>query len=181
MNHTSNIIARLDTTTISQLTHEINGISDSAWSNHFEGQYAVNGALRHGRTCWLRRVNRHLGIELDVMDNYPVSKNIISNLAKNSQYGRAYWHKLLPGQVIDKHDDTNLGFSEKVLHRYQIYLDIPANAEIIIDNGRKMTKDLENSILDFNMFLSHSYNNKGSTALTFMVVDIMFPDITVSY
>ncbi len=179
MNYISTVVQHLDIITIACLMQEVGTTGHNAWGNHFDGQYEVDGALRHGKTCWLRKVDRNLKLEFDRTADFPKSKFIIDALAKTNNYGRAYWHSLLPGQSIDRHTDNNLGFSEKVLHRYHVYLDIPAGAEIIIDGSPKLPHDLENSILDFNMYLPHSYNNTGATSLTFMVVDILRPGIIV--
>lgn len=175
MQHTSCIIEYLDLTTIVALKQELSNIPADWWTSHFAGEYEITGALRHGKTCWLNKLDHNLIPMISRVNQFSESKKIIDKLLNKNMLGRAYWHRLMPGDIINRHHDRNLGFSDKVLHRYQIYLDIPSNVELIIDDAVAYPANLQNCILDFNMYMPHSYANKSNSELIFMVIDILIP------
>lgn len=182
MDFYSQIIHRFDKTFLNLLKNEINVIKHSnLWTNHFEGQYAKTGALRYGKTFWLRKIDHNMNLLLDRCIDWPESNKIIKTYSQNNSWGRSYWHWLKPGDSIDRHHDKNLGFSDKVLHRYQVYLDVPLGCEIWIDEGKFDSRTLGNCVLNFNMYYEHYYKNNSDQDLIFMVFDVFKNGIDINY
>jgi len=138
----------------------------------YSKEYNDTGPLRHGTTFWLRTVSDGLKFIKDQTKYFPETLTIIKELAKSTDYARCYWHTLAPNDMIDLHID-NLPYFDFISHRYQVYLDIPDESIIIIDNEVQNPAKFRNCILDFNFSLPHYYKNNSDKAFTFAVIDIL--------
>ena len=80
-----------------------------------------------------------------------------------------------------EHTDSVLKFVEdgQLDTRYQIYLDCPDNL-IVIDGVERNAKEFENSIVDFDLRMPHSYRNSGNTDWYFFVFDVMKPGVMLT-
>jgi len=172
MEYPSTIVYKFSDQEVQSITDEIMSVPDNWWRPHFTGEYERTGALRSGKTVWLRNIDRECNITFDRSDQMPVSRAVIEKFAGGLDYGRAYWHRIPSGGGIDAHQDQQLGFSDKIRHRYQIYLNIPAGVECVIDNGAFDASTLGNCLLDFNMYMTHEYKNHSHEDFVFMVFDI---------
>ena len=191
MKHQSTVFKYLTPEIISSLNQDLfNNKNNPLWGNHVAEKtlmynwYSTNGPLRHGKTIWLEHVwhaRTSLAWIFGDIKNFPETEKIIRELAGICDYGRCYWHTLPPGAEIDKHQDTAdiPSYFDFVKTRYQIYLDIPEEAIIIIDDKIWDLKTLKNCILDFNMTLPHYYKNNSNRDFTFAVIDILNPDCKV--
>lgn len=180
MKFDSNIVYKLSDNQVAGLTAEVQTFSDqNLWTSHFTGDYEKTGALRRGKTVWLRNIDREMNITFDQSTMYPESFKILDKFSQERVWGRAYWHKIVPGGSIDLHSDDRLGFSNFVDHRYQVYLSVPQHAEIYIDDGAFDPRSLGNCVLDFNMYRPHRYANHSDTDFIFMVFDVFKPGVTL--
>jgi hypothetical protein len=188
MKQQSTVFGYLTSEIISNLNQELlNNKNNPLWGGHVPEnslkykQYSNNGPLRHGKTVWLEHMWTSLVWNFGDIKNFPETNKIIHELAGTCDYGRCYWHTLPPGAEIDKHQDTAdiPSYFDFVKARYQIYLDIPEEAIIIIDDKIWGAKTLKNCILDFNMTLPHYYKNNSNRDFTFAVIDILNPDCKV--
>lgn len=181
MKHDSTIVHIFDEDATARLRAEINLIKSlDLWTSHFEGEYAKTGALRHGKTFWLRKIDHNMNLMVDRYFEFPESYKLLKQFSKDCEIGRSYWHWLRPGDSIDKHNDRNLGFTDQVLHRYQVYTDIPDGSIISIDEGRFDPITLKNCVLDFNMHYDHFYRNDTDSDLIFMVFDVFKPGVHIN-
>ena len=165
------VVRPLSSEAINNIKQELQGVS---WTLHHDSStYLRGGALRFGETSWIVKYTEYLEIIEDNSSMF-VASEIIANsfLEPGEILGRRYWHRLHPGNIIEKHDDSDLGFTKHILNRYQIFLDIPDGFEIFCDNEYKIAKDFENSVADFNLLLPHAYKNSSSETVYLMVFDV---------
>jgi hypothetical protein len=177
----SKIVKYLDQNVVDTLKKEVQ-LNNNLWGDHGtpfnEGKkvYRYNGPLRHGKTIWLQSVSDDFIRQSGCINLFPETLKIINELSAGNDYARCYWHLLSPGTKIDPHfDDT--AYHAKISNRYQIYLDIPKETKIVIDEKLQENSKLQNCILDFNMWLTHAYENNSNQDLLFAVIDILPPGI----
>jgi len=175
----STIIEKLSTSDVHNINNELSAIDADWWGQHvfrehwgeYADTYNRTGALRHGKTCWLQIVDRAHIILVDRLNMFPVINGIINRIAGNETVLRVFWHKLQPDESIDKHTDSTGPYFDIVAHRYQLYLDIPSDASIYMDDEFKTVDEFRYSIVDFNARAPHAYKNNSTKDLTFLVFD----------
>lgn len=165
------VVRLLDNHTVEKLKEELSKVS---WTEHHDSEkYKRGGALRFGETSWIMKCTEWLYPLISNEDKFPESKKIAESfLGENHILGRQYWHRLNPGDIIELHDDSKLGFSEKILKRYQVFLDMPEGFTVFCDNEDKDPRSFMNAIVDFNLFAPHAYANNSKETVYLMVFDI---------
>jgi hypothetical protein len=185
----STILKHLSKIESDTINHEWTSINEG-WDSHAKSRnifYNSSGPLRHGKTLWIYKVDNLIRCVENRWNQISKTYEIIKYLYEEYQYcinkkngiGRAYIHRLEPGQSIDRHDDRKMQFVTNVLHRYQLFLNIPTGFEIFMDNRYHNSSDYSNTIIDFNLRLPHEYNNNSNQTVMFMVFDVMKPDFSV--
>lgn len=164
------LIRRLSSNEIQFLKKEL--IENSNWVDHFDTTfYKKSGALRSGKTTWVKRTDDFLNCTLDVSQNFPILIDLIKQYG--SKLGRIYYHKLDPTEEIYPHTDSSVKFINKISDRFQIYFNIPNDVKIYLD-GRHFSKDeLEFSVVKFALKNLHWYKNLSNDPLIFCVFDIL--------
>jgi hypothetical protein len=184
MQYNSTVFKYLDSKTIFELNQELSVNKDNPlWGAHISNNsYMKFGQLRHGKTMWLECVSLSLMHSSRNLEYFPKSFEIIKELSGINDYGRCYWHTLPPGAVIERHRDVDSSHSyfDFVENRYQIYLDIPDEAIVVIDDTLQDPSKFRNCILDFNMTRPHYYKNNSKRDFTFAVIDILKPGLKVT-
>jgi hypothetical protein len=112
-------------------------------------------------SSWLNYTDPGTRIFIDVISKY------VSEFNSNPRFGRAYIHRLKPGNIIGRHRDYNDQPYFSTIKRYQLFLDIPEN--VIIESSPMPTK---NSVFWFNHNVEHYYENAGTENLIFCVFDV---------
>ena len=158
----SNFIKYLSEDERQQLHTEISGFDDLYQSHYISKIQQMYAELREGRTVWLR-TDTGDGLEYT---KFPILYKIICYVCKNPNLGRIYIHRLKPGDKIYKHKDTERYHS--LIQRYHIYLELPD--EVVIKyNGDKIDPW---SVISFDHTEYHSYDNRSSNEIKFIVFDI---------
>lgn len=170
MYYDSILIRKLTSLEISDLKEELEN-NDSLWIDHvFDLKYT---ALKDGKSIHLQWCDNELVVTREKWELFSKTKNILKSIIGDNDMGRVYWHRLLPGDKINAHNDANLPFvqSNKLIHRYQIYLDIDTNVEIFFDNRVIDVNQISNSIIDFPLKSMHYYKNNSNSTVYLLVFD----------
>lgn len=170
MYYDSILIRKLTTQDISDLTEELenNGLP---WIQHV---FDLNQTqLKDGKSIHLQWCDNELAVISECWNLFPKTKDILKTVVGNNKMGRVYWHRLLPGDSINRHTDENVPFvkSGQLKNRYQIYLDIDKSVKIffekrVVDVGR-----ISNSIIKFPLKSMHYYKNNSSSIMYLLVFD----------
>lgn len=172
----------MPTKIIKQLTeHERKALAEelisnnSLWTNHSK---LYPTSLRDGRSIHVNRINDKLKYIDDKWSQFPKTHNIIKEIAQGNVIGRCYWHRLMSTDTILPHTDKSLAFVIKdQLHaRYQIYLDCPNDPELtmlVVDATKKNPIDFQHSLIDFDLRLTHRYQNLSTEPWYFLVFDVL--------
>lgn len=149
---------------------------DTLWDYHardpITGKHTT--ALCEGKTVYVKNgpsvVNHR-----DNSSGFTKTLELLKQYSNNKSFGRIYWHRLLPGEGISRHsDDTLAHVKTNILSsRYQIYLEIPAECQLFLDDTLQNNKLFENSIVDFQLRLPHQYKNNSNKPWYFLVFDTM--------
>lgn len=130
--------------------------------------YMRSSPLRHGKTVWLRkgldenRENTELFLNAHILT---LSVGLL--LGGRCRVGRAYIHRLQPGQRIDRHNDSEQTYYYRV-ERYQVYLNKPEGMVIYHDGP-----DIEaGHLMYFNHFAFHEYINNSNEDFYLLVFDL---------
>ena len=148
------------------------------WRKH---SWPGDSALKDGKTIHVKTIDNYLKLLHDQFYMFQKTHEIVVTISGNRTIGRCYWHRLRPGDTIMEHTDSVLTFVEdgQLDTRYQIYLDCPDNL-IVIDGVERNAKEFENSIVDFDLRMPHSYRNGGNTDWYFFVFDVMKPGVMLT-
>jgi len=173
MLESSKAVYKLSQQEIQDLVAEMNNFGD-CWKPH-----TPPTALKYGKTIYLQQLNDILcKISFSQFDKFPKTHSILKKIAGDEHLSRCYWHKLMPGDCIEKHDDTTLTFvkNKMLAHRYQIYLDSDPNFVMELDGNVVQTGPWEYSIVDFALEKPHFYHNTSNKPWIFMVFDTLHTD-----
>lgn len=164
------IIRKLLANEITYLREELT-MNDLMWHDHATNLNLT--ALQDGKSIHLQWCNDRLNIITDNWKVFPQTHQLLKSIVSNSCLGRVYWHRLLPGDTINPHTDANIPFvkSNVLQHRYQIYLDIDIDHQIVFDNKPVNGSDITNSIIDFPLRTMHHYTNNSASPLYLLVFD----------
>jgi len=111
----------------------------------------------------------------------PKTFEILYNQVSPRLLGRAYIHRLKPGDKINLHNDRVSVQQLNILNRYQIYLNIPRPVSLVFENQLvKNLDDFENSLVDFALEKNHSYHNHSDQNWYFIVFDAIANHVTVT-
>lgn len=164
----SQLVAKLTQTEAHCLLSEIDILS-KYWRKHIPPT-----SLQEGSTIYIQHFDAVTNTTNSTKFNEcPNTYAILQRIAGNESIKRCYWHKLMPGDKINRHDDTDLPFvmDGKLSHRYQIYLDSDPNFILELDNKIVPTAQWEYSIIDFALEKTHFYHNKSNKPWMFLVFD----------
>lgn len=170
MYYDSILIRKLTSLEIVDLKEELVN-NNLLWHNHATDLNLTS--LKEGKSIYLQWCNNELVVTSKKWDFFSKTKNILKSITGNNAIGRVYWHRLLPGEKINAHTDANIPFvrSNKLIHRYQIYLDIDTNVEIFFENRIIDVNQISNSIIDFPLKSIHYYKNNSNSPLYLLVFD----------
>jgi len=166
----SRVVRKLTKDEITDLISEIK--LDPKWVKHYDGVTA----LQDGTTLYLQQFNQEATkLIFSNFKKYPKTHAIIKNIAGDAPLGRCYWHKLMPGDKINRHDDLDQlhVINGSLANRYQIYLKGDDNFLLEMDNAVKSSKDLEFSVVDFALTNTHFYQNNSNQPWVFLVFDVL--------
>lgn len=170
----STILRRLSPEETISITNEILDAPDQWWREHVDtDHYRLYGALRGGRTIYLRKQERYE--VTDAWNHFATVRNIVEEYSSNYSIGKCYLHRLLPGQIISPHNDLSTSATEQIQKRIQIYINIETGVEIILDGAVFNVSELQNTILDFDLKLNHAYYNNSVAPLYLFVFDLRPP------
>jgi hypothetical protein len=164
----SQLVAKLTQPDIQYLQSEIDVLSK------YWGKHNSPTALQEGKTIYIQDFNPILKtVKSTKFSECPNTYAILQRIAGNEPIKRCYWHKLMPGEKIYRHDDAKLSFvvDGSLSHRYQIYLDSDPNFVLELDNKVIPTMPWAYSIIDFALKKPHFYHNKSSKPWIFLVFD----------
>lgn len=166
------ILRKLTDEEILMLKLDLNNI-DHLWSNHSLDQTTHPTALGMGKTVHLNSCNNELVFEYSILNTLPNTNKIISDIVGSNHIGRAYWHRLMPENQIDFHTDSDIPFvkDNRLIHRYQIYLECTSKNIIILDGTYKNSAEFEYSVVDFALTNVHYYKNWSSKPWYLLVFD----------
>jgi hypothetical protein len=157
--------------TSSMLEDVAKNFDSRAEDHYFVPHMRSTGALRHGKTVWLRRglegewenTDRFLTVHMYLL-GFMMDRRQSCN---GVRAGRTYIHRLKPGQHIDKHSD----FAETYflfVERYQVYLNKPPGMKIVHDGP-----DIQaGQLIRFNQFADHEYVNDSDQDFYMLVFDV---------
>jgi hypothetical protein len=145
------------------------------WEPHVPPEYMDQTALKDGRTVHIKFYDNHMDLmpQYDHAAEYPALVSMMSSICEGAQVGRAYIHRLRPGNVVLPHVDGDPGYFDNVQARYQIYLGIPEGAYLMLDGAEQDASTYEDTLVDLSYQLLHQYRNDGSTDWVFMVFDAL--------
>lgn len=156
---------------------------DHTWDFHSPGN---TGNLVDGRTVYVRFVGsaqtENLRCKYNLDHKFTNTLNLLTSWFPGHNFGKIYWHRLLPGDKILPHNDSFMGYvkSNKLYGRYQIYLDVPEGLIIKVDNDVTIkNSDWENKLINFDYTLIHSYENLSASAVYLFVFDILHKGIDI--
>lgn len=132
------------------------------------GSYHLLGPLRNGRTVWLKS-EKNTGFRFGLRDHFNICMRFIESVRDEYGYtdvGRAYIHRLNPGQSIDKHADIQEKYFFAV-DRFQVYLNYPSGLVINHEGVHG-----PNSLMAFNKIDMHEYINNSKENWYLMVFDL---------
>lgn len=146
--------------------------NSQTFSNHADGQYTQTGALRHGTTAWIKELSL-IGdrTRIDNTGNFPLLLDYLSarfGLFSTLDLGRAYWHKLAPGQSIDPHTDATPYFQK--VDRFQFFPTYQRGFKAIL--GGTNFQIHRGALVAFNSAEPHSYSNDSDSMWYFLVFDL---------
>jgi hypothetical protein len=169
---TTKILRKLTEEEILKLKLELNNI-DHLWSDHSQNQITHPTALKTGKTVHLNSCSNKLVFESSILKTLPDTNKIISDIVGSNHIGRAYWHRLMPENSINFHTDGDIEFvkDNKLIHRYQIYLECTSENIIILDGTYKNSVEFEYSVVDFALTNIHYYKNWSSLPWYLLVFD----------
>jgi hypothetical protein len=126
-----------------------------------------------GKTVHLNACDNELIFKYSILNSLPNTNKIISDIVGSNYIGRVYWHRLMPNDTINAHTDSDIEFvkDNKLIHRYQIYLECVARNIIILDDEYKNSVEFEYSLVDFALTNTHYYKNKSNKPWYLLVFD----------
>ncbi len=172
MTETTKILRKLTDEEILMLKLELDSI-DHLWSDHSSDQITRPTALKMGKTVHLNSCSNELVFEYSILNTLPNTNKIISDIVGSNYIGRAYWHRLMPENQIDFHTDSDIEFvkDNRLIHRYQIYVECTSKNIIILDGTYKNSAEFEYSVVDFALTNVHYYKNWSNKPWYLLVFD----------
>lgn len=155
------------------LTNELFQVPSEYWVHHAKNLNKT--ALRYGLSYHMRWIE-NLEITKDNWFYFPKTKIFLESFQPTLTLGRVYWHCLKSHQKILQHNDLYVLETQKpnFITRWQIYLDIPNNFFIMLDN--KFVQDpkvYSNTIVEFALSKNHCYINNSTTNFYILVFDFL--------
>ena len=168
------ILRKLTSDEILGLKYDLERI-DHLWADHSYDPIKYPTALREGKSIHLHNCDNDLVLWDSILDTVGSTKNIISDTIGSYHIGRVYWHRLMPGDSIDAHSDIEVKFvkTNKLVHRYQIYLECMPENILMLDAEYKNNKDFEYTVVDFALTKIHYYKNRSSVPWYLLVFDAL--------
>jgi len=168
----SNVIRKLTVEEIYTLKQELS-LNDNLWLPHSPNLNLT--ALKDGKSIHIQWYDDNLNLVSSNWDKFPKTKLLLDSFNAGNKLGRVYWHRLLPNEIIQPHNDSLIPFvsSGQLLFRYQIYLDIDQSIVIYIDGKKIDNLNIENSLIDFELRNIHYYKNSSNTSFYLLVFDIV--------
>lgn len=155
-----------------QLKQEISSIDDKFWIKHFKIPHRLL-SLRDGETIHINWPADNIFQQMpERPELVPEILDLINNIISPNQLGRAYIHRLKPGDCIEKHSDQIHVKNLNIQDRYHIYFDIPESSVLYVDDSViENKKQFENSIVNFALSRMHYYKNYSDQNWYFLVFD----------
>lgn len=150
-------------------------IDQKFWQSHLPKKYIHLTALKQGMSIHLQMLDDSLRdlTSLSKKEIFLDFYNILVNLCDGDRLGRAYIHKLKPNTCIEKHNDKGLLYMKHVKKRMQMYLDIPDECVLLLDNKMQPTEKFKYKYVDFAWEHDHYYYNGSDKDWVFCVFDIL--------
>lgn len=142
---------------------------DQHCEQHSDGRiYTLVGPLRHGKTVWLKS-DKNTKFRFGLREHFDICMRFITAIQEEFGYdgiGRAYIHRLKPGEHIDRHADVAEEYFFKV-DRFQVYLNFPEGMVVQHDGEQG-----PNSLIYFNKHVAHEYRNNSQENWYLLVFDL---------
>ena len=175
MTENTKILRSLTTREIDCLKQELL-LVDHLWEGH-GGPKDCPTALIDGKTVYLHQcADDGLNLVRHNFDLTPETKKIIDSIVTAPYHlGRVYWHRLMPGDIIVPHHDSEVLFvKNKILERrYQIYLDCNDSMLLMLDGKLVPGSEYSNCLVDFDLRQTHAYRNTSSEPWYLLVFDAL--------
>lgn len=146
--------------------------NNTKWVPHGDVKYT---ALQQGRSLHLKRVEYNFKVFEENFSDYPNTMSLIKTVT-DRPLGRVYWHRLFPGDQINRHDDLVIfnSFKGRLKKRYQVYLDLTDQFRLIVDNKLVSNPaEFSRTIVDFNLLKTHYYKNNSNDPFYLLVFDVL--------
>ena len=165
------IIRSLSADEIQSFTREITEIPKNKWRKHYPIRNRTK--LRDGESIHLNWISdEKYDFIREQKDQAPMIWKFIQDYLDSHVIGRAYIHRLKPGDSIIKHNDQVHVQSLKIISRYHIYLDIPDSVELFLDDKIEDNPQcFRFTISDFALSRDHYYKNNSDQNWYFIVFD----------
>lgn len=163
------IVEYLSKQEIKKLKNEV--LNADIWAPHSLSFQKT--ALKDGMSCHVKWTDQNLIETIDNTKLFPETVNFIRTKFPDKKFGRIFWHKLNPNDVISLHHDGMRNFCKLNLidGRYHVYLNFPEHFSLMFDAEFVNHKVFENSLVNFNPKKLHYYKNKGDRSVYFLVFD----------
>jgi len=170
MYYDSILIKKLSLIEITYLKDELE-MNRPLWQQHATDLKLTS--LKDGKSIHLQWCDDELNIITDNWKYFSKTQQLLKSIVGDNVLGRVYWHRLLPGDKINVHNDANIPFvkSGELKHRYQIYLEVDKNVEIFFNKQLIDTECITNSVIDFPLKSMHYYINNSNSTLYLLVFD----------
>lgn len=165
------IVRALTEAEIKDFTEEISSIPAEYWVKHYPIPNRLL-SLRDGKSVHINWPSQNPRIVLNERsEQVPKIWNFICEYT-NGNAGRAYIHRLKPNDTIIKHHDKIHVSALNIKKRYHIYLDIPDNAQLYLDDGLvDSPQKFQFTLVDFALERLHYYKNYSDQTWYFIVFD----------
>lgn len=167
------IIRNLSYSEIRTIIEERDKVSQEFWTLHKQNLNLT--ALKEGSSLHLQCIDVNPKLDWNRFEQFPKTVKFLQSLHEGN-LGRVYWHCLKPKQKIEKHSDRIpfISCGRKFLSRYQIYLNVHRDLNLIIDNKPVIDSSIyTNTIVEFDLKKTHYYYNGSSENFYILVFDFL--------
>ena len=143
--------------------------------------------LAEGETIiinWVTKINSYYQLQWTFRKKFPSTWKLIESMANGDEIGKVYWVCVPPGVDVSPHVDSNNPYIRdgNACNRYQIYLDIPKEVDLVFDGLKTPIDDtslMENALYDFAANKVHAVYNKSDRPFYALVFDVLNPGVVI--
>lgn len=132
---------------------------------------------------WVTHINGNYQKQWTLKEFFPETWQILESIAQGKEFGKIYWHKLLPGQSAKPHTDNGNLYIRNgdAFKRYNIFLSVPADVRMYFDGDltNLFTLPVAHTLVDQCATKPHAVFNKSNEEIIVMVIDVLNDNIKV--